>query len=89
MASIAIDQFQIFRWDFNDVILGILRESLRRFGQRNNVRVHFSDKVEVFEPERVSSSMSDKTTSHQVASIRGMTSLYTSIQCYQQWNEQC
>ena len=84
MASIAIDQFQIFREDFNDVILGILKESSRGFGKRNNVRVHFRDKVEVFELEHVSSSLSDKTMSHQVTSIKGMTSLYTSIQCYQQ-----
>ena len=66
MAGIAIDQFQIFREDFNDVILGILKESLRRFGQRNNIRVDFSDKVDVFKPAHVSSSPNDKTTSHQV-----------------------
>ena len=89
MAIIAIDRFEIFREDFNDVILGILKESSRRFGKRNNIRVHFSDKVEVFGLAHVSSSSSDKTTSHQVTSIKGMPSSYTSIQCYQQWDEQC
>ena len=67
------DQLQISREDFNNIILKILEKASRRFGQRN-VKVCFSDRIEVCEVCYVSSSLGNKTMSHQVTASKGIIS---------------